>query len=76
MLTRTCLLSLSLLLFVDGAAAQNPSGPDLVGRRQQPIQQQIGQRESAASHQRERSAPLDIDRLYDAIMRESSRPSR
>ena len=76
MLAKTCLLSLSLLLFAGAAAAQTPSGSNLDGRRQQPIQRQIGQAESAVAHQRDRSAPLDIDRLYDEIMRASSRPSR
>ena len=75
MLTKTCLLSLSLLLFVGVAAAQTASGPDLDGRRPQSAQQQVGRAESAAAHQRDRSAPLDIDRLYDEIMRASSRPN-
>lgn len=75
MLTKTCLLSLSLLLFVGAAAAQTPSRANPGGHPQQPIQQQISQGDSAAAHRRDRSAPTDIDRLYDEIMRASSRPS-
>jgi len=37
---RTCLLSLSLALFMDVAAAQPPSWPIVNGRRPQPTQQQ------------------------------------
>jgi hypothetical protein len=72
---RTCLLSLSLALFMDVAAAQPPSWPIVNGRRPQPTQQQID-REDNAARQWDRSVQSEVDRLYDVIMRASSLQGR
>ena len=73
---RTCLLSLSLALFMDVAAAQPPSWPIVNGRRPQPTQQQIDSREDNAARQWNRSVQSEVDRLYDVIMRASSLQGR
>jgi hypothetical protein len=73
---RTCLLSLSLALFMDVAAAQPPSWPIVNGRRPQPTQQQIDSREDSAARQWDRSVQSEVDRLYDVIMRASSLQGR
>ena len=73
---KTCLLSLSLALFMDVAAAQPPSWPIVNGRRPQPTQQQIDSREDNAARQWDRSVQLEVDRLYDVIMRASSLQGR
>jgi hypothetical protein len=66
---KTSLLSLSLALFIGAAAAHPPSWPIANGRRPQPTQQQIDNREDDAARQRNRAVQPEVDRLYDEIMR-------
>jgi hypothetical protein len=73
---KTCLLSLSLALFMGVAAAQPSSWPIANGRRPQPTQQQIDSREDNTARQWNRSVQSDIDRLYDEIMRASAPQGR
>ena len=65
------LLSLSLALFIGGAAAQTPSGPIVNGRQLQPTQQQVDSRGDDRARQWSRGVQSEIDRLYDEIMRGS-----
>jgi len=73
---KTCLLSLSLALFMGVAEAQPPSWPIANGRRPQPTQQQVDSREDNAARQWSRSVQSDIDRLYHEIIRASSPEGR
>jgi hypothetical protein len=69
MIIKTCLLSLSLALFIGSAAAQSRQGPIVNGRQPQPTEQQVESREDFRPRDRDVRVRSDIDRLYDAIMR-------
>jgi hypothetical protein len=73
---KTSLLPVSLALFIGAAAAQPPSWPIANGRRPQPTQQQIDDREADAARQWNRAVQSQVDRLYDEILRASSRHGR
>ena len=73
---KTCLLSLSLALFMGVAAAQPSSWPIVNNRRPQPTQQQIDSREDSAARQWNRGVQSEVDRLYDEIMRAASPQGR
>ena len=73
---KTALLSLSLALFIDAAAAQPRSWPIADGRRPQPTQQQIDSRLDNAGRQWNRSVGSQVDRLYDEIIRAAAPSGR
>jgi hypothetical protein len=69
MLIKTSVLSLSLALFIGGAAAQAPSWPIVQGRHLQPTQQQVDSRIDDRARHWSRGVQSELDRLYDEIMR-------
>jgi hypothetical protein len=59
-------------LFIGVAGAQTVPEPIVNGHPPQPSQQLIDGRERAGTRARDRSVPLEIDRLYDELLRASS----